>query len=318
MTNPFPDFYTGLRAAITAVWPDIAGASHPIYRASQVRRIDWRKLIEREKLASPWVIVSVSDSPEASSWGMGNVIYSPRVEVFFVTEGVTSERDMASYIEERLIALRDILTLWQQGFQFAGGVSIDTSAANPVGSVFLAEKMPLWAGSIAFDVRFCASGELPVFFSPRQLVVCEVAPFTITTSGSSASAVVNSAAKRDLLSVVDAVSYNPTETVSDFAPEDADIADYRSGGKDDFAITLGCIDGDGRESALMDLWHAKWPALRFALRAKNLDGSLGKWFVAYATPASLRNGVVYGKNATMITLRPTWGVQPQWTSTPTI
>lgn len=318
MGNPFPAFYDGLRTAITVAWPEMAGKAHPIYRESQVRRVAWRKLIEEQRLGSPWVVISTSDVPQATNWGLYNVVFSPRVEIFYITEAVEGEKDMAAYIEKQLFALLDVLYFWGAGFTFASEISVDTGSRNPAQAVFLNENMPLFAGSVAFDARVMDSESPVLFFHPRQLSVCQLAPYAITVSGSGASADVNMAGAWDLLKRVDAIAYEPTRTMIDFAPEDGLIADYRSGGKDDFTLAIGTIDEQGRSSLLMDIWHAKPPALRFALRAKNLDGTDGKWLVAVATPAKLKNGVVYGKNATFLTLRPTWNQLPQWTDTPTI
>ncbi len=317
MGNPFPAFYDGLRAAITSAWPAVAGSAHPIYRESQVRRVAWRRLVEQQRLASPWVVISVSDAPQSSDWGLGNVVYTPRVEIFYITEAVPGEKDMAKFIEGELAALVDTLHPWTQGFQFADGTSIDTSPQNPAQAAFLDENLPLFAGSVSFDTRF-ADGTLPIIFDPKHLSVCEVAALTITAGAPPfAQAAPDPLRTWDLLLVVDSIAYSASNGLVDFSPADGKVRDMR-GEKDDFALVIGVIDGDGRQNALSDVWHQRLYGVRFALRSKNLDGTDGKWLVLYGVAESLRNGVVYGKNATLLTLRPTFGVLPQWATMVTI
>lgn len=317
MGNPFPAFYDGIRAAISAAWPQVAGSSHPIYRESQVRRVAWRKLIEQQRLKSPWVVIAVSEAPLMSSYGLANTIYSPRVEIFYITEGVIGEKDMAAYIEGELMALQDVLHPWQQGFQFADGTTIDTSPSNPAMAAFLEENLPLYGGSISFDVRF-ADGTLPILFDPRFLSKCELALIEVTGgSGGRATATVSTAQTWDILTFVDMIAYEPTSGLSEFGPADGRIRDWRAE-QEDFTLTLAVMDGAGRENALTDIWHLRPEGLRFALQASTPEGALGKQLVAWAVPQSLRNGVVYGKNATVMTLKPTFGVLPQWSASPTI
>jgi len=316
MSNAFQAFYAGLRSAVSATWPDVLGPAHPIFRQSQLKRQNWRNLVAAGRLSSPWVVILVSDAPQTTNWGLANVIYNPRVEIFYLTEAVDGERDMAAFIEGQLAALIDTLRPWSEGFQFAERVSVDTSAINPANAAILEENLPLFAGSVIFDVRFWSGTADLFFFNPRQLSVCKLEPFTITTNAGTTSAVVNTGAAVDLLSTVDAIAYNPSPSLIESGSEDGKISDYRSGGKEDFTLSIGSIDGDGRSQPLMDLYHARHKALRFSLRAKNLDGSDGKWLVLVGVPGPLRNGVVAGKNATYITLRPTWGVMPYWGMTP--
>lgn len=312
MGNPFPAFYDGLRSAITAAWPTVAGSKHPIYRESQVRRVAWRKLVESNRLASPWVVISVSNATQSMGWGLPNLVYTPRVEVFYVTEAVPGEKDMAKFIEGELAALVDMLHPWTQGFQLGGRVDVDTSAQNPANAAFLEENLPLFAGSASFDVRF-SEDALPIFFDTQYLSLCKLTPYTVTTVGSISSASVNPAGAWDLLPALDMVAYAPVASANDLASKDARIADYRESDKADFTLTLGSLDGDGRSNLLTDIWHLRPPALEFTLRAKNLDDTDGKLLTLTAMCQQLRNGVVYGKNMTILTMKPTWGVMPTWT-----
>ena len=318
MGNPFPAFYDGLRSAITAAWPSVAGSKHPIYRESQVLRVAWRKLVESNRLASPWVVISVSESPQVSDWGLATVVYAPRVEIFYITEAVPGEKDMAKFIEGELAALVDLLHPWTQGFQFADAASFDTSPQNPAQAAFIAENLPLFAGSVAFNVRF-ADGALPIIFDPKYLSVCEIAALTVTASATApfAQAVADPLRTYSLLSSVDSIAYSPSSGLVDFSPADGKIRDMRWE-KEDFTLVIGALDGNGRSSVLTDVWHMRLPGLRFALRSKNFDDSDGKWLVLYGVPEALRNGVIYGKNATLLTVRPTFGVLPQWAQEVTI
>ncbi|MBB6053282.1 hypothetical protein [Armatimonas rosea] len=318
MGNPFPAFHAGLRAAISATWPDIqSGSDQPIYRFGQRARIAWKAILEQANNQYPYAVIFLSDVPQATSWGLNNTIWTPRVEIFYITKAVASEPDMSAYLEEQLMALRQTLLTWSTGFQFAYDASIEVGTASAVQQALLAENMDLFVGSIAFDVRVSDSGDSQLlFFDPRQLSVCKLEPFTLTTNAGVTTATTNTGAAVDLLTMVDAIAYNPTQTVSDYANEDAPIMDYRSGGKNDFTLSIGAIDGQGRSQPLMDLWHQGKDALKFSLRAKNLDGTDGKWLILVGIPATLKNGVVAGKSATFMTFKPTWGVMPYWGMTP--
>lgn len=321
MGNPFPAFYEGMRSAITAAWPGVAGNEHPIYRESQVRRVAWRKLVEARRLGSPWVVISVSSALQSSDFGLASVVYAPRVEIFYITEAVPGEKDMAGFIEGELAALVDVLHPWTQGFQFGGGASFDTSPQNPAQAAFLDENLPLFAGSVSFSARFASSegAALPVIFDPKYLSVVEIAGLTVTASPTApfAQAMPDPLQTFDMLLSVDSIAYSASNGLVDFSPADGKIRDMRQE-KEDFTLVIGAIDGDGRASTLADVWHLRFPGVRFSLRAKNLDGSDGKWLVLYGVPETLRNGVIYGKNATLLTLRPTFGVLPQWADTVTI
>lgn len=170
------DFESGLKAYITQAWPEVFGPSHPILRVTQAERRAWRSLFEKRELESPWVVVQTPPLIQAVAYGACNEVYDPLVTVHYVTDtdkalsaGYT---DVAAYVHAKLdtlsLALKAVsppgyLPGEYTGFQLWWGFRRDVSETNPVNQAFLSSNLPIFGGSLSFQVLF---GEIPFEAEP--------------------------------------------------------------------------------------------------------------------------------------------------------
>lgn len=150
----WPVFWTALCGVIQAAWPEVDGPTHPIARVTQMERRPWRELTQDGRLASPRIIVQIPPTQQAEGWGGANVVYRPRVMVYYVTAN-NAAPDIAAVVEAKLADLETALVNYTgEAFQLMYNFGYDVSEENAANNVFTDKNMPFFGGMLAFDVMF--------------------------------------------------------------------------------------------------------------------------------------------------------------------
>lgn len=153
------DFRAALKALLVAAWPELFGDEHPILWVSQANRRAWRSLVENGQMAVPWVVVDIPPLQEVGGFGACNEVYSPTITVFYITDMAAARQaaftDVSEFVQTKLDALAAALKAHDgTGFQFWWNLRHDVSDLNPANAVFLSSNIPMYAGSLSFQVIF--------------------------------------------------------------------------------------------------------------------------------------------------------------------
>lgn len=151
--NPWPAFWRDLCGVIRQAWPEVGTNTNPIFRITQVQMIPWRTNLQAGKLLPPWVPVSITNTQQIEDQGASNIMYRPRVTVFYVTQ--LSGLDIASVVESKLSDLEAVFVQHDYtGFQCFYGFAMDVSEDNPVNATFSGSNIPMFGGSLSVNLQF--------------------------------------------------------------------------------------------------------------------------------------------------------------------
>lgn len=152
--------WDGTRDAVHACFPDVALEN--IFKAIQVERENWVNLVELgiesvargddppEGIVPPWIVVQIPPVPREMEWGINNVVYKPKINIFYAFRNEGD--DAASTVDQALITFQDYML--NNSFPFTvltTDLSLDVSEENPMNNIILTAKAAFTAGAFGFS-----------------------------------------------------------------------------------------------------------------------------------------------------------------------
>lgn len=165
------EFHRAVRKCVREAWPEVRGAKHPIYRATQAQRRAWRSLLEPPSdpprdpgIETPWVSYQYTPFERDPEIPSPNVAFRTRVTVhYFCRTADAGELEVAHFVEQKLGELMTIVraqTGWPGLAHIDGGEALDATEEHPVNREWAGANHPMFAGSLSFD---CRTGTGPYF-----------------------------------------------------------------------------------------------------------------------------------------------------------
>lgn len=150
------NFENDLRLCIRQAWPEVFGPEHPIYRVTQAERRPWRSLIQTEQMLVPWVVWMADQTQQSQDYGACNVIFNPKITVYYVTSTSEGTSDIAGFVQSKLHTFDEVLRKQDYfGFQYLEESIFDISAENAANAQFLKNNIAdLFGGSLSFRIQF--------------------------------------------------------------------------------------------------------------------------------------------------------------------
>ena len=148
--NVLLPFRQKLNRLIKATWPEV---QNPVFRLTQIQRINWVNDVKLGKLKPPYVVVDIPALAVESGWSASAVNYKVSPTIYYIASVKEGAGDVGDYIEDRLRVLADAMLFPTSSTVFPYTVidepTIDTSANEAVNSSMLGAEMPYLSGSLS-------------------------------------------------------------------------------------------------------------------------------------------------------------------------
>jgi hypothetical protein len=172
MASVFKAVMDDLRGAIGEIWPEIT----IIYRAPQMRKVNWVNLIEafdkntqsaitiikgvQPGLEPPWCIIDMPEVEQNEDWGINNMVYTPDIYIYYITRDNSQPNGyltLGEFLEDRMEILRQELFYRESTFmrlQILEMFGPNVSQTNEVNQSMIDSNMPYSSGCLKFSSCF--------------------------------------------------------------------------------------------------------------------------------------------------------------------
>ena len=149
--NVLLPFRQKLNRLIKSAWPEV---QNPVFRLTQIQRINWVNDVKAGKLKPPYVVVDIPALAIETGWCQSAVNYKVSPAIYYIASIKEGGGDIGDSIEDRLDLLAEAIlfpaTATTFPFTILDAPAIDTSASQAVNDSMLAAEMPYLSGALTF------------------------------------------------------------------------------------------------------------------------------------------------------------------------